>query len=249
MHQVPPVTIEQYRNRTDKQKAIFFAGRRDIIAGIETTVADIESRIKAETSDTGLQPGKILTSQDTWLTQGAPGAGKSALLSHLESICAAREGGPVTVRIFPNNLRNETIVTGMIADCILPNYGEELLNTVRTVEASAGVNTFIQAGGKVINSEQSSSGLALEHLARLYSKKAAAVSKRVLKGGSLTLLELRPIVVMIDEVQFIEPRRCAGITEVTHRRSRIANLGAAVWTRPLRINASCGKNLALCQNR
>ncbi len=205
MHQAPPVTIEQYRNRSDKQKAIFFVGRRDIVAGIETTVADIESRIKAETSDTGLQPGKILTSQDTWLIQGAPGAGKSALLSHLESNWARREGGPVTVRIFPNNLRNETIVTGMIADCKIPNYGEEILNTVRTVEASAGVNTFIQAGGKVIDSEQSSSGLVLEHLARLYSKKAAAVSKRVLKGGSLTLPELRPIVVMIDEVQFFEP--------------------------------------------
>ncbi len=205
MHQAPPVTIEQYRNRNDKQKAIFFVGRKDIIAGIETTVADIDSRIKADTSGTGLQPGKTLTSQDTWLIQGAPGAGKSALLSHLESIWAAREGGPVTVRIDPNNLRNETIVTGIIADCILPNYGEELLNTVRTVEASAGVNALIQAGGKVIDSEQSSSGLALEHLARLYSKKAAAVSKRVLKGSSLTLPELRPIVVLIDEVQMFDP--------------------------------------------
>ena len=209
MHQAPPVTIEQYRNRSDKQKAIFFVGRTDIIAGIETTVADIESRIKAETSDTGLQPGKILTSQDTWLIQGAPGAGKSALLSHLESIWAAREGGPVTVRIDPNNLRNETVVTGIIADCILPDYGEELLNTVRTVEASAGVNALIQSGGKVIDSEQSSPGLALEHLSRLYSKKAAAVSKRVLKGSSLTLPQLRPIVVMIDEVQMFDPEDVA----------------------------------------
>ena len=233
MHQAPPVTIEQYRNRSDKQKAIFFVGRTDIIAGIETTVADIESRIKAETSDTGLQPGKILTSQDTWLIQGAPGAGKSALLSHLESIWGAREGGPVTVRIDPNNLRNETIVTGIIADCILPDYGEELLNTVRTVEASAGVNALIQAGGKVIDSEQPSPGLALEHLGRLYSKKAAAVSKRVLKGSSLTLPQLRPIVVMIDEVQMFDPEDVALLRKLhngTHGLPIVALLSGLAYS-------------------
>ncbi len=65
MHVTPSVPISQYRNRNDKDKAIFFVGRRNIIAGIESTVAGIESRIKAETSDTGLQPWKMLSSQET----------------------------------------------------------------------------------------------------------------------------------------------------------------------------------------
>ena len=204
MHQAPPVTIEQYRNRSDKQKAIFFVGRRDIIAGIETTVADIESRIKAETSDTGLQSGMMLSSQETWLIQGAPGAGKSALLSHLQDIWNARANGPVTVRIAPNTLRSENNVTRIIADCIIPHQGARILNSVRSIEASAGLNLYIQAGGKVTDSEQLSSGLMLEDLAQLYSTDIAAVSKRLFEGSSPKSPELRPIVVMIDEVQFFE---------------------------------------------
>ena len=54
------------------------------------------------------------------------------------------------------------------------------------------------------DSEQPSPGLVLEDLASLYSKTGVAVSKRVLKGSSLKHPELRPIVVMIDEVQFFE---------------------------------------------
>ncbi len=204
MHQAPPVTIEQYRNRNDKQKAIFFVGRKDIIAGIETTVADIDSRIRAATSDTGLQPGKTLTSQDTWLIQGAPGAGKSALLSHLENIWAMREDGPVTVRVHPNDLRNENNVTRAIANCIIPYQGARILNTVRTIEAGGGVDFGIKADGKVSDSEQSA-GLALNDLAQLYGAHAVAVSKRLLKGSSLAPPVLRPIVVLIDEVQFFEP--------------------------------------------
>ncbi len=204
MHQAPPVTIDQYRDRNDKDKAIFFVGRRDIVAGIEATVTSIERRIKAQTSDTGLQSGMMLSSQDTWLIQGAPGAGKSALLSHLQDIWNARANGPVTVRIAPNTLRSENNVTRIIADCIIPHKGARILNSVRSIEASAGLNLYIQAGGKVTDSEQLSSGLMLEDLAQLYSTDIAAVSKRLFEGSSPKSPELRPIVVMIDEVQFFE---------------------------------------------
>ncbi len=204
MHQAPPVTIDQYRDRNDKDKAIFFVGRRGIIAGIEATVASIKSRIKAQTSDTGLRSGMVLSSQETWLIQGAPGAGKSALLSHLQDIWNARTNGPVVARIGPNDLRNESLVTRKIADCIIPQQGEKILNTVRTVEAGVGLNIGIKADGKVTDSEQSSD-LVLEDLAKLYSKKAADVSKQLLKGESPKRPKLRPIVVMIDEVQMFDP--------------------------------------------
>ncbi len=203
MHQAPPISIDQYANRNDKDKAIFFVGRNDIVSGIETTVAGIENRIRTEISNKQLRPGKMLSSQETWLIQGAPGAGKSALLSHLQYIWTARAKGPVVVRLEPNDLRDESSVTRTIADCIVPNYGAELLNTVRTVEASAGIDMFIQAGGKVIDSEQLA-GLELKDLVKLFSKTAVAVSKRLMKGKSPKRPKLRPIVVMVDEVQMFE---------------------------------------------
>ncbi len=204
MHQTPSVAIDQYGNRNDKEEAIFFVGRETIIAGIETTVAGIESRIKIQTSDSGLQPGTILSNQETWLIQGAPGAGKSALLSHLQNNWKLRANGPVTVRISTNSLRSENNITRMIANCIIPLQGAKILNTVRTIEAGVGVDAGIRADGKVTDSEQTT-GLVLEDLAELYGKDAATVSKRLLKGKSPKRTKLRPIVVMIDEVQFFEP--------------------------------------------
>ena len=204
MHHTPPVAIGEYKNRNDKEKAIFFVGRETIAAGIKSTVASIERRIKTETLDTEIQSGMVLSSQETWLIQGAPGAGKSALLSHLESGWRARDDGPVTVRIAPNNLRNENSVTREIADRIIPNKGAKILNTVRSVEASAGINLGITTGGKVTANEQSTS-LELRDLAQLYSSDIATVFKLLLEGESPKHPKLRPIVVMIDEVQFFEP--------------------------------------------
>ena len=204
MHQTPLVPIDQYKNRNDKDKAIFFVGRESIITGIETTVAGIESRIKTQTSDSGLQPVTILSNQETWLIQGAPGAGKSALLSHLQNNWKSRANGPVIVRISTNNLRNENNITRMIANCIIPLQGAKILNTVRTIEAGVGVNIGIRADGKVTDSKQSKD-LVLEDLVQLYGKDAATVSKLLLKGKSPKRMKLRPIVVMIDEVQFFEP--------------------------------------------
>ena len=199
MYIEPLIPLGKFGQRSDKNKAIFFVGRKDIIAGIESTVAEIESRIKSETSDTELQPGMLLSNQDTCLIQGAPGAGKSALLSYLQNRWMARSNGPVVVRVEPVELRNEFEVTQIIANCIVPDYGAEILNFVRTVEGGLVFSMFIKGGGKVTDSEQSSK-LVLQDLAKLYSKKAAAVFKRVIKGSSVKPLELRPIVVMIDEV-------------------------------------------------
>ena len=203
MYRKPSVPIEKFGRRSDKNEAVFFVGRKDIIAGIESTVAEIENRIKSETSETGLQPGMVLCNQETWLIQGAPGAGKSALLAHLKNIWATRKNGPVVVEIDPNNLRNESFVTRKIANSIIPQQGAKLLNTVRAIEAGFGVNFAIEAEGKVTDIEQASD-LVLEDLAQLYSEDAFTVCKRLLNGDSPKRPKLRPIVVMVDEVQTFE---------------------------------------------
>ncbi len=202
MHQTPLITIDELAAGDDKDKAAFFVGRQDIIAGIESTISGIESRIKSDNAETPLQLGEIISNQKTWLIQGAPpGAGKSALQSHLENNWKARDGGPVTVRISTNNLRNENFVTQKIANRIIPQRGAEILNTVRTIESSLGFDIIGKGEGKVTDSEQATD-LLLEDLAKLYSKKAFAISKQLLKGSSPKRPKLRPIVVMVDEVQF-----------------------------------------------
>ena len=208
MYQEPSVPFEKFGRRSDKNEAIFFVGRKDIIAGIESTVSEIESRIQSEASDTGLQPGMVLSNQETWLIQGAPGAGKSALLSHLQNIWTDKDNGPVVARIEPVELRNEHEVTRTIANCIIPNNGAKILDSVSTVDGNLGFSMFIKGGGKVTDSEQSSR-LVLQDLAKLYNKSAAAVFKRILKGGSVKPPELRPIIVMIDEVQIFKPEDVA----------------------------------------
>ena len=84
----------------------------------------------------------------------------------------------------------------------------KILNTVRTVEGSLGFDMLVKGEGKVTDSEQSSK-LVLQDLTKLYSKKAVAVSKRLLKGGSLGHPKLKSIVVMIDEVQVFKPEDMA----------------------------------------
>ena len=203
MHQEPPITIDELAAGDDKDEAAFFVGRKELIAGIESTVAGIESKIKTDNSEAQLQPGRAIASQKTWLIQGAPGAGKSALLTHLQNKWMTRDNGPVVVEIEPNDLRKESLVTRKIANCIIPQQGAKILNTVRTIEAGFGVNAAIKADGKVTDSEQSVD-LALEDLAQLYSKEAVTVSKRLLGGSFSKRPKLRPIVLTIDEVQAFE---------------------------------------------
>ncbi len=59
----------------------------------------------------------------------------------------------MVVRVEPVELRNESEVTRTIANCIVPDYGAEILNFVRTVEGDLDFSMFIKGGGKVTDSE------------------------------------------------------------------------------------------------
>ncbi len=110
----------------------------------------------------------------------------------------------MVTEIDPNNLGNESLVTRQIADRIIPQQGAKILSTVRIIEVGIGIEMIIQAGGKITDSEQSTD-LVLEDLAQIYGEDATAVSKRLFKGNSPKRPKLRPIEVMIDEVQMFEP--------------------------------------------
>ncbi len=217
MYKKPPITINELAAGDDKDKAAFFVGRKELIANIESTVAGIESKLKTDNLGVRLQPRMTIANQKTWLVQGAPGAGKSALLTHLQSRWMARKNGPVVVEIDPNNLRNESLVTRHIANGIIPQHGAKILNTVRTIEAGVGVNLAIKAEGKVTDSEQASN-LVLEDLTQLYSEDAVTVSQQLLRGSSPKRPQLRPIVVMVDEVQTFEQEDIALLRKLHNGR-------------------------------
>ncbi len=217
MYENPPITIDELAAGDDKDKAAFFVGRKALIANIESTVAGIESKIKTDNPKIGLQPGMAIANQKTWLIQGAPGAGKSALLTHLQSRWIVRKNAPVVVEIDPNNLRNESLVTRQIANAIIPQHGAKILNTVRTIEAGFGINLAIKAEGRVTDSEQTLN-LVLEDLAQLYDENVVTVAKQLLKGCSPKCPQLRPIVVMIDEVQTFEPEDIALLRKLHNGR-------------------------------
>ncbi len=203
MQTAPKVPLEQFSERDDKDEALFFVGREEIIAGIEKTIASIRAKINDGDPNRPLSPGRLLASQKTWLIQGAPGAGKTALLTHLQCRWQAQDEGPVALHIFCNDLKNEDNVTRKIADCLVPDHGVEMLTNVRTVEKRLEFEKIIRAGGAVSDAEQSTK-LVLEDLAKLYVPRAETGFRKLLDKFSPTRPAVRPIVVMIDEVQFFE---------------------------------------------
>ena len=137
-------SLERISRRTDKAHALYFVGRRDIIAGIEDTVRDIQELI-GDKSPTDIAESRInLSDQLTWLVQGAPGAGKTALHSHFELTWAGQIDKPIAIRMDASELSDETSLTELIANRIRKN-GAGILNRIRGLELG-GWFSVVQLG-------------------------------------------------------------------------------------------------------
>ncbi len=196
-------SLERISRRTDKAHALYFVGRRDIMAGIQDTVSDMQEligdRSPAEIAESGIN----LSDQLTWLVQGAPGAGKSALQSHFELTWAGQLDKPVAVRMDADELSDETSLTELIANKVRKN-GAEILNRIRVLELGGGFRWF-GLGGEVKTTEsQQRSPLKLRDLWRLYDKGLSDFIKEQFHEKynlEQTAAKFRPVVLMIDEVQ------------------------------------------------
>ncbi len=116
----------RFSKRTDKQPALYFVGRRDVIAGIEDTVDEMRRLIADREMTNNVDIPTNLSDEFTWLVQGAPGAGKSSLQNHLQQRWAKRADGPISILLEPSILDDENELTKVIANAIRRNGAADL---------------------------------------------------------------------------------------------------------------------------
>ena len=200
-------SLERIARRSDKAYALYFVGRQDIIAGIEDTVSDMRELIGGKSPAEITESGVNLSDQLTWLVQGAPGAGKSALQSHFELSWAKQVDKPVAVRMDTGDIDDEVSLTELIANRIKKG-GAEILNRIRVLELGGGFRWF-GLGGDVRTTESQQRGpLTLRDLWRLYDKGLPDFIKEQFHEKynlEQTAAKFRPVVLMIDEIQNLRP--------------------------------------------
>ena len=189
--------LEGFYNQGDKNSPRFFAGRQELVAAIEATVDQVRQDLRR------LPVSRMRPAQLTWLIQGAPGAGKTALQEYLTERWEADDNGPVVVDLQLEQLDDRHELTAHIAERILPN-GAQLLMTGRTVSHTAGVDASVTASRTITESVQQHE-LRLRDLRRLYHKPQSNWLRRLLLFGRSKTVVPRPIVLVIDEVQALEP--------------------------------------------
>ena len=138
---------DKFYDQGDKNSPQFFAGRRELISAIETTVDNLRDDIGR------LLIAKVTSNQKTWLIQGAPGAGKTALQQYLSERWEADKDGSVVVNALLGELTDRDKLTAKIANSMLPK-GEDQLRTEHTVSRTAGL---------VSGALEGSGHLALQH--------------------------------------------------------------------------------------
>ena len=179
----------------DRGGTPFFAGRHQEIEDVELTIDGVMERFR----DRKRMPAGDVT----WLFQGPPGVGKSALLAQLDERWSSKENksSPVSLPIPAEIIYNRAHLVAKIADVVAKtNNDTETADKLRQIvsidhitSASVGGEFFLKA------STQSS-----EH-------KSVATNPRELTWETLANLfplEMweRPVVLMLDEVQSLRNR-------------------------------------------
>ena len=193
--------------RSDKAPALYFVGRQDVVSGIEKTIGQIEKLIGNKSPAEIAESGINLSDQLTWLVQGAPGAGKTALHSHFELTWAGQIDKPIAIRMDASELSDETSLTELIANRIRKN-GAGILNRIRGLELGGGFRWFgLGADVKASESQQKNS-LKLRDLWRLHDKGLFDFIKEQFHEQynlERTAVKFQPVVLLIDEIQNLRP--------------------------------------------
>ena len=124
--------LREFVAERDRNAAWFFVGRTAEIAEIEETCALAFRRFRQ---------GRALAGA-TRLFQGAPGAGKTALLRHLQEKWAAADtpSAPLSLYIDASALGDPSAIMALIAETLDPEKGAEFRRTtISGGEAKAGV--------------------------------------------------------------------------------------------------------------
>ena len=171
--------LQNFADCKDRGTAKYFVGRTEIIKNITGNLQQCIQN-QGEVSDNW--------SDQTTLLQGAPGAGKSALLRHLETLLpkTIKSKQPVQICILdPEDLEKESSWQKKIAEALKPGSSIKM-ETTESTQIQGGVNAGpVQAGR---NTTRQAQILTWDQLLTRYKKDPTS---------------FHPVVLMIDEIQNI----------------------------------------------
>jgi len=179
--QVPDIDgLRNFAERTERQPALFFAGRGAIIEQIERSCAASLDEARRGKATVGA----------TFLLQGPPGAGKSAILWEiLRRWKELKRKSPAVVKLRYNELNNEALVTEMIAEAARKGASERFRESLeRQFSPGAKFGTWELA---------------------VHRGRKTFVAARETTLGALSRLPKgmwnRPVCVVVDEIQKVGP--------------------------------------------
>ena len=179
--------LKYFAGLTDREASPFFGGRTDEIATVEHAL----KRIREKALENHLCPAD----GETILFQGAPGAGKSALLYHLAKVWRSSErNAPVVVNTALTHYVEERRLALHIAEAVDPAIAASFRRSETTHSSSrtdigGGVPGVFTGSGSAESGRQAANAPAEISLDAV--KRALSDSKR-------------PVVLILDEAQGLE---------------------------------------------
>ena len=206
--------LERFSSRLltkDRGESPFFSGRNQEIEDIELTIEGVMERLRL---------GKPKPASDeTWLFQGPPGVGKSALLEKLEDRWSAKEteGTPIALPIRPDIILNQANLVAKIADAVATANDDsetadklhQIVSVDRGSATDIGGELVIKAGTQISKSKSVVTNpceLNWETLTRFFPRENWK----------------RPVVLLLDEAQSL--RRWKGPSEISNLHQGIHGL-------------------------
>ena len=171
--------LEDFFHEGDKYSHRFFAGRQELISAIERSVDSMRNDIER------VSVAKVGSEQRTWLIQGSPGAGKTALQRHLRQRWQADKNGPIVVDWGSDKVLDEHLLATKLANAILPEGAELLMSYPSALNGM----------------------LTIYDLQKLYHNPRFPKLRRfLLPFARSKTAEPRPVVLMLDDIHAMNPK-------------------------------------------
>ena len=174
----------------DRGSTPFFSGRHQVIEDIELSIEGVMERYR-----NGI---RMPAADETWLFEGPPGVGKSALLARLDERWSseASEANPISLPIRVDLIHNQANLVSEIADAIaIANSDADASDKLRQI-VSRDHSFATSVGGEFLTKATAQSS----------EENPVTANPRELTWKTLATLFppekwKRPVVLMLDEVQ------------------------------------------------
>jgi len=196
---VPLWRLADFALRNDRRWSPFFVGREDEIAELEYACEETFECVRR---------GEAATEGATALLQGAPGAGKTAILSELQRrwrLSLTKEyRPPVAIRLTVGQMSDEATVATAVAEAVDPKVAREWRTTTgKEIRRGGGASLIVEYGGEYGTTS------TVEPMDIDLASLAILMPPRTWK---------RPVVLMVDEIQRIGPE-AGDVIDALHQAS------------------------------